>query len=115
VLAKALKPRKKISLGSSRLSLAEKSSIAKGGVHGGKMSLPCTNVGGAGTTPKALDLFGSASSTAKDEAVAPAFVPHQKRPQKSSLKTIQKSSDAPPAKGTSVRRHSIRLFYVRYI
>jgi hypothetical protein len=114
-LAKALKPSKKFSLGSSGLSLTEKASASKGGVHGGKTSLPNANVGGTVMTPKALDLFGFASSTSEGEAAAPAHVPHWKRPHKSSPKTIQKSSDVPIAKGTSVRKRSIRLFYVCYI
>jgi hypothetical protein len=71
-LAKAVKPSKKFSSGSSGLSLAEKASTTKGGIHGGKMSLPRTSVSGTGTTPKVLDVFGSASSASKDEADAPA-------------------------------------------
>jgi hypothetical protein len=39
-LAKALKPSKKFSLGSSGLSLTNKASAAKGGIHRGKTSLP---------------------------------------------------------------------------
>jgi hypothetical protein len=114
-LAKALKPSKKFSSGSSGLSLAEKASTAKGGIHMGKTSLPRTSVGSVGTTPKALDLFGSVSSASEDEAVAPVHVPRRKRPQKSPLKTARKSSDVSPMKGSSVRGCSIHLFYVRYI
>jgi hypothetical protein len=75
-LAKALKLSKKFSSGSSGFSLTEKASASKGGVHRGKTSLPHANVGGAVTTPKALDLFGIASSTSEGEAAAPAHVPH---------------------------------------
>jgi hypothetical protein len=80
VLAKALKPSKKFSSGSSDLSLAEKASIAHVGIHSGKRSSPQTGVSGVGTRSKALDMFGSGSSASKDEAAAP--VPHRKRPQK---------------------------------
>jgi hypothetical protein len=79
------------------------------------MSLPRTSVSGVGTTLKALDLFGYASSASEDEAATPAPVPRRKRPQKSPLKTVRKSFDVLPVKGTSVRRCSIRLLYVRYI
>jgi hypothetical protein len=72
-------------------------------------------VSGTGTTPKALDLVGSVSSASEDEVVAPVHAPRRKCPQKSLPKTAQKSSDVLPAKGTSIRRRSIRLFYVRYI
>jgi hypothetical protein len=40
------------------------------------MSLLRTDVNGAGTTPKALDLFGPASFASEDEAAAPAHAPH---------------------------------------
>jgi hypothetical protein len=115
VLAKALKPSKKFSLGSSGLSLAEKASTAKGGIHRGKTSLPRTSVGSMGMTPKALDLFGSVSSASEDEVVAPVHVPRQNRPQKSPPKTARKSSNVSPTKGSSVQGYSIHLFYVRYI
>jgi hypothetical protein len=68
-LAKALKPRKKFRSGSSGLSLAEKASAAKVGVHKGKESLP--GVSGVGMTSKALDLFGSTSSASEDETIGP--------------------------------------------
>jgi hypothetical protein len=116
VQAKALKPSKKFSSGSSRLSLTEKASTTKVGIHGGKTSLPCNDVSGAGKAPKALDVFGSALSTSKDETIVPAPVTRRKRPRKSPPpKTIWKSSDVPPMKGASVWRCSIHLFYVRYI
>jgi hypothetical protein len=59
-------------------------------------------VNGAGTTPKALDLFGFASFASEDEAAAPAHAPHRKCPRKSLLKTVEKSSNVLPTKGTSV-------------
>jgi hypothetical protein len=77
-LAKALKPSKKFSSWSLGLNLVEKAFPSKGGIHGGKISLPCTSVTGVGTTPKELDLFGSSPSASEDEAAAPAPVPHQK-------------------------------------
>jgi hypothetical protein len=115
VLAKALKLSKKFSSLSSELSLAEKASAAKVGIHRGKTSLLHTSVGSAGMTPKMLDLFGSASSSSEDEAAAPMRVPHRKRPRKSPPKIARKSSDVSPGEGMSVRVRSIHLFYVLYI
>jgi hypothetical protein len=87
-LTKALKPNKKLRSGSSGLSHTEKASAINVGSCGGKKSLPRTGVSGAGMTSKALDLFGPASSTSEDKAVMPVLAPHQKRPQKSPLKTF---------------------------
>jgi hypothetical protein len=85
-LARALKPSKKFSSGSSGLSLAEKASAAHVWIRGGKKSLPRLGVSGAGMSSKALDLFGSGSSASKDEAAVPA--PRRKRPLKSPPKAF---------------------------
>jgi hypothetical protein len=118
VLAKALKPSRKFSSGSSGFSPVEMASGTKVGVGREKTPLSHTGVSGVGKALKALDLFGSASCAFEDETVVPmpAPMPHQKHPWKSPApKIVRKSSDASPAKGTSARRCFICLFYVRYI
>jgi hypothetical protein len=97
-MAKALKAIKKFITGSSGLSLMEKAATGKVKISREKVPSTSTGVSGAGKAPKALDLFGSGSSSSDDEAAASA--PHQKCLWKSPpRKNIQKSSDAPTAGG----------------
>jgi hypothetical protein len=80
-MAKALKPSKKIILGSSELSVTEKVSTEKVKISGEKAPSTSAGVGCVGKALKALDLFGSSSSASDDEVAA--STPHWKRLRKS--------------------------------
>jgi hypothetical protein len=100
-LAKALKPSKKFSSGSSGLSPIEKAAATNVKAGRGKISSTSTGFGGADQALKALDLFDSGSSASHAEAATP--LPCHKHPWKSPpLKGALKTFDAPTGKGMSM-------------